>query len=157
MNEHVAKQIAELHELSTRELREQYQQLFGDRSLSWNRQYLFRRIAWRLQALEQGDLCERARNRALLLARDADLRTRPTREFHAFTIERSRRDWRLPPTGRTLTRSYRGTLHKVKVCADGFDYQGQKFSSLSAVAFAITGTRWNGYAFFGLKQGANGG
>jgi hypothetical protein len=118
-----------------------------------NRQFLFRRIAWRMQALAEGDLSERARNRALLLARDADLRIRPSREFHAFTIEGSKRDWRLPPVGGTLKRSYGGALHKVKVCADGFDYQGQKYQALSAVAFSITGTRWNGFSFFGL-QGA---
>jgi hypothetical protein len=89
----------------------------------------------------------------LLLAQDADLRTRPSREFHAFTIESSIRDWRLPSIGRTLMREHAGAMHKVKVRADGFEYQGRQFPSLSAVAFAITGTRWNGFAFFGL-QGA---
>ena len=153
MNAQLANQIAQLHDLTMAELREQYQLLFGDRSRTMNRQFLFRRIAWRLQALAEGDLSERARNRALLLARDADLRTRPSREFHAFTIESSKRDWRLPPVGRTLNRSHAGALHKVRVCADGFEYQGRQFPSLSAVAFAITGTRWNGFAFFGL-QGA---
>ena len=121
-----------------------------------NRQFLFRRIAWRLQALAEGDLSERARNRALLLARDADLRIRPSRDFHAFTIEGSKRDWRLPPVGRTLKRSYGGAWHKVRISADGFEYQDQKYASLSAVAFAITGTRWNGYAFFGLQGGNRG-
>ncbi len=156
MNAQLAKQIAQLRDLTIAELREQYQQLFGDRSRSMNRQFLFRRIAWRLQALAEGDLSERAKNRALLLARDADLRTRPSRDFHAFTIEGSKRDWRLPPVGQMLKRSYGGTLHKVKVSADGFEYQGRKFPSLSAVAFAITGTRWNGYSFFGLQGGKRG-
>jgi hypothetical protein len=151
MNPQLAKQIAQLHSLSFAELKETYQQLFGDRSRTANRQYLFRRIAWRLQALAEGDLSTRARNRALLLAHDADLRIRPPRDFHAFTIEGSKRDWRLPAVGRTLKRSYGGVVHTVKVCADGFEYSDQKFPSLSAVALAITGTRWNGYAFFGLK------
>ena len=153
MNAQLAQQIAQLHDLTMAELRERYQLLFGDRSRTRNRQFLFRRIAWRLQALAEGDLPERARNQALLLARDADLRIRPSREFHAFTIEGSKRDWRLPPVGRTLNRSYGGLVHKVKVCADGFEHQGRKFQSLSAVAFAISGTRWNGFSFFGL-QGA---
>jgi erythromycin esterase-like protein len=153
MNAQLAQQIAQLRDLTMAELRERYQDLFGDRSRTMNRQFLFRRIAWRMQALAEGDLSERARNRALLLARDADLRIRPCREFHAFTIEGSKRDWRLPPVGRTLKRTYGGALHTVKVCADGFDYQGQKYQSLSAVAFSITGTRWNGFSFFGL-QGA---
>ena len=138
------------------ELRETYGQLFGDRSQTMNRQYLFRRIAWRLQALAEGDLSERARSRASLLARDADLKTRPPAQFHAFTVEGSKRDWRLPAVGQTLRRAHGGTSHKVKVCADGFEYQGKKFRSLSAVAFAITGTRWNGYAFFGLTGSERG-
>jgi erythromycin esterase-like protein len=96
MNAQLAKQIAQLHDLTMAELREQYQLLFGDRSRTMNRQFLFRRIAWRMQAIAEGDLSERARTRALLLARDADLRTRPSREFHAFTIDSSKRDWRLP-------------------------------------------------------------
>ena len=156
MNAQLAKQIAQLRDLTIAELREQYEHLFGDRSRTMNRQFLFRRIAWRLQALAEGDLSERARNRALLLARDADLRIRPSRDFHAFTIEGSKRDWRLPPVGRTLKRSYAGAWHEVRTSADGFEYQGQKYASLSAVAFAITGTRWNGYAFFGLQGGNRG-
>jgi hypothetical protein len=56
MNSPVARQIAQLHDLSMTELREMYRQLFGDRSETQNRQYLFRRIAWRLQALAEGDL-----------------------------------------------------------------------------------------------------
>jgi hypothetical protein len=150
MNSQIARQIAQLHDLTMEELRETYQQLFGDRSQTMNRQYLFRRIAWRLQSLAEGDLSHRARNRAMVLARDADLKTRPPADFHAFTLEGSKRDWRLPAVGRTLTRTHGGTLHKVIVCGDGFQYRGEKFRSLSAVAFAITGTRWNGYAFFGL-------
>ena len=156
MNAYVANQIAQLHHLCFAELKETYERLFGDRSRSRNRQYLFRRIAWRLQALAEGDLSERARHRALRLARDADLRTRPPREFHGFTIKGSKRDWRLPPAGGTLKRSHQGTLHKVKVGAEGFTYQGKQFPSLSAVAFAITGTRWNGYTFFGLKADKRG-
>ena len=156
MNAQVANQIAQLHDLSFAELKETYQRLFGERSQSFNRQYLFRRIAWRLQALAEGDLCERARNRARLLARDADLKTRPPRDFHAFTLEGSKRDWRLPPVGGTLKRNHDGAWHQVNVCSDGFEYQERKFLSLSAVAFAITGTRWNGYLFFGLKGGKSG-
>src|SRR3954466_1345744 len=87
MNAQLAKQISQLRDLTIAELREQYEHLFGDRSRTMNRQFLFRRIAWRVQALAEGDLSERARNRALLLARDADLRIRPSRDFHAFTIE----------------------------------------------------------------------
>ena len=112
MNAQVARQIAQLHDLSMAELREMYRQLFGDRSQTQNRQYLFRRIAWRLQALAEGELSERARKRAMVLARDADLKTRPPAQFHGFTIEGSKRDWRLPGVGRLLQRTYAGSLHK---------------------------------------------
>lgn len=156
MNALVAAQIAQLHDLTMKELREKYRELSGNESRSSNRQFLFRRIAWRLQALAEGDLTERARQRAQHLACDADLKVRPSRQFHGFTIEQSKRDWRLPVAGATLRRMYREKLHKVTVCTDGFTYEGSKYSSLSAVAFRITGTRWNGYAFFGLKESARG-
>ena len=150
MDANVAAEIAGLREMSIRELKARYKELFGDESRSYNRQFLFRRIAWRLQALAEGDLSERARRRALQLANDSDLKVRPPKEFHAFTIERSRSDWRLPNAGTMLKRKYKGGLHTVKVTAGGFEYNGQEFRSLSAVAFAVTGTRWNGYTFFGL-------
>jgi hypothetical protein len=150
MNANVAAQIADLRAMSIRELKARYQELFGDESRSFNRQFLFRRIAWRLQAVAEGDLSERARRRALQLANDNDLKIRPPKEFHGFTIERSRTDWRLPKPGTLLKRNYQGGLHTVQVTAGGFEYNGQQFRSLSAVAFAITGTRWNGYTFFGL-------
>ena len=150
MNANVAAVIAGLREISIAELRARYKELFGDESRSCNRQFLFRRIAWRLQALSEGDLSDRARRRAHELANDADLKVRPPREFYGFTIEQSRSDWRLPKAGTILKRKYRGTVYKVQVTAGGFEYNGQQYSSLSAAAFAITGTRWNGYKFFGL-------
>jgi hypothetical protein len=151
MNALVRAQIGLLHDLTMRELREKYQELFGDESRTWNRQFLLRRIAWRLQALTEGGLSERAYLRAMQLARDADLRVRPPRPVPEYPISQSKRDTRLPTAGSMLQRSCRGTLHQVKVCADGFDYNGQRFRSLSAVPFAISGTRWNGYSFFGLN------
>ena len=156
MNALVRAQIGQLYDLTIRELREKYQELFGDESRTWNRQFLLRRIAWRLQALAEGDLSERAYLRAMQLARDADLRVRPPRQVPEYPIAQSKRDTRLPTAGSMLQRSYRGTLHRVKVCTDGFDYNGQRFRSLSAVAFAISGTRWNGYSFFGLNGNSRG-
>lgn len=152
MNATLAAQISQLQDLKIPELREKYQELFGDESRTWNKQFLFRRIAWRLQALAEGDLTERAYQRAMELARDTDLKIRPPRQFPAFTTARWKSDWRLPPPGTLLRRNYGGKLHKVEVLSDGFHYNGQKFRSLSAVAFAISGTRWNGFCFFGLKK-----
>jgi hypothetical protein len=81
---------------------------FQEETRSRHREHLFRRIAWRLQALAEGDLSERARGRAIL----------------------------------------------VEVLAKGFQYENRQYSSLSAIAVAITGTRWNGLAFFGLTRPA---
>jgi hypothetical protein len=63
------------------------------------------------------------------------------------------RDSRLPPVGTVITRVHKEKEHQVKVLADGFEYQGQRYRSLSKIARIITGTNWNGIAFFKL-QGA---
>jgi len=58
---------------------------------------------------------------------------------------------RLPMPGAMLTRQYRGQTIQVMVLPNGFEYEGQIYRSLSAVAKAVTGSHWNGYGFFGLK------
>ena len=152
MNATLATEIEELQKLNLRDLRARYEELFGDESRTWNRQFLFRRIAWRLQAMAYGDLSQRARERAVWLARDADLKRQPPKHFDGLTQAASGRDRRLPGLGTVLKRKYGGVLHKVTVRANDFQYEGQSYRSLSAVAKAITGTRWNGYTFFGLKE-----
>jgi hypothetical protein len=151
----VASQIESLRNLKTGELRTRYRDLFGEASLSFNRAHLFRRIAWRLQAKAEGDLSERARRRASDLANDSDLRLRAPRSFW-HEIERSgkssNKDPRLPPAGTVLERVYRGQIIRVTVLANGFEYHGKHYASLSAIAHRVTGTRWNGFHFFGLKQ-----
>src|SRR5207245_10052760 len=73
--------IERLRKLAPAALRAQYRELFGVESRSGNRQFLFRRVAWRMQALAEGDLSERARKRALEIANDADLKVQPTKAF----------------------------------------------------------------------------
>ena len=108
-----------------------------------------------MQVLTQGDLPERAARRAQELANDADLKTQvpagwaPTVKPVAGGV---RRDRRLPTAGSLLRRSYRGGNVEVQVLADGFEYEGQRYDSLSAVARKVTGTRWNGLLFFGLTK-----
>ena len=70
------KEIEDLSRMTVSQLREKYLEVFGDESRSTHRQFLFRRIAWRIQALAEGGLSERARRRALEIANDADLRIR---------------------------------------------------------------------------------
>jgi hypothetical protein len=140
-------------------MRQKYREVFGEETRCRHREHLFRRIAWRLQALAEGDLTERARERAREIARDADLRIIAPRDF--FTVEgapvRTTRqegsrpaDCRLPLPGTLLQREWKGRTILVEVLPDGFRFESQSYPSLSAVALAATGTRWNGLAFFGL-------
>jgi hypothetical protein len=151
----VRVEIESLRKLKTGELRTRYRDVFGEALPSFNRAHLFRRIAWRLQAKAEGDLSERARLRASQLANDSDLRLRAPRSFW-HEIERNgdfpNRDPRLPPTGTALERAYQGQILRVTVLANGFEYRGKNYASLSAIAHRVTGTRWNGFHFFGLKQ-----
>jgi Protein of unknown function (DUF2924) len=130
-----------------------YEELFGERPRARHRVFLWRRICWRLQANLQGGLSERAHSRALEIADDRDLRlTAPQPpKVAAVALPNSGRDRRLPLPGVVLKRRFRGQDIEVKVLVDGFEYQGRKFASLSAVAECVTGTRWNGFVFFGLQ------
>ena len=158
MDERVGMQIEHLRKLKTTELRTRYRNLFGEASASFNRAHLFGRIAWRLQAEAEGDLSEEARRRAVDLANDSDLRLRAPRRFWS---ERERngdspdRDPRLPPVDTVLERVYRGQTIRVTILPSGFEYHAKPYASLSAVAQRVTGTRWNGFHFFGLKQDWN--
>jgi hypothetical protein len=148
-------QIESLRKLKTKELKQRYLDLFGEESPSSNRAHLFRRVAWRLQANVAGDLSEQARQRASELAQDADLRLRAPRHFWRemdAPREPESRDPRLPPAGSVVERTYRGQPIRAIVTANGFEYHGKNYASLSAIAHRVTGTRWNGFQFFGLKQ-----
>jgi len=163
LNSSVEQEINKLRTLTLRQLKWQYRELFGEESASSNRDHLFRRIAWRLQALAEGDLSERAKQRARELAADPDLRLRAPRSFFpqlaaaGESRAQAHHDLRLPPAGTELTRQYKGRLIRVKVLEDGFEYNGERHVSLSGIASRVAGTRWNGFSFFGLrKQPSNG-
>jgi len=155
----IDREIAALAKMTAKQLRRRHVELFGEEARSGNRRWLFRRIAWRMQALHEGDLSERARRRAMELARDADLRIRPPngpiRRPAAFEAARRlpiNRDPRLPMPGAVLTRVFKGHEYHVTVLPDGFEYDGEGYRSLTAVAHAITGSHWNGYHFFDIKS-----
>jgi hypothetical protein len=150
MTVNVAQEVAALQRLTIHELRDRFAELFGEPTRAGNRTWLIRRIAWRLQALSEGDLSARARQRAAELAHDADLRVLAPRATNAATetpVVRGKIDPRLRP-GTVLTRVYKGETLQVHVRKDGFEFGGTLYSSLSAVAKAVTGSHWNGRLFF---------
>jgi Protein of unknown function (DUF2924) len=143
-------EIDALESLDVAALKARYLELFGEAAPSRHRQVLVRRIAWRLQALAEGDLSERARQRAAAIARDADLRlTAPRSPRDGFPLlRRGDRDLRLPAPGTILTRRFEDHSITVEVLEKGFRYEGVVYRSLSAVARKISGTQWNGFLFF---------
>jgi len=155
MDPAVVRAIEELRGLSVAALKTRYLAVFGEESKSSNKQFLFRRIAWRLQAKVEGDLSDRAHRRAAEIASDADLRTRAPKGFlpgdapssAPWITDRSQpqRDWRLPAPGSLLTRRLDDRQIVVKVLEEGFEYESRRYRSLSAIAREVTGTRWNGF------------
>ena len=148
-------EINDLRALPIADLRARYLALFGEETTNRNKDFLFRRIAYRLQERKYGGLTPRARERAALLAQDAPIRRRLSANADAPELVRQpamNRDARLPPAGTELRRTFDGTEHVVTVLDDGFEYGGKRFRSLSLVAREITGTRWNGFGFFGLLR-----
>jgi hypothetical protein len=150
----IVNEVAALERLTIGQLRQRFAELFGEATAASNRTWLVKRIVWRLQALAEGDLSERARRRAAELARDADLRLNPPRSKTATATPPepvnvpTPVDHRLPPPGTILTRPYKGQLVQVQVLTEGFAFAGHVYPSLSAVAKVITGTHTNGYHFF---------
>ncbi|MCK6458006.1 MAG: DUF2924 domain-containing protein [Phycisphaerae bacterium] len=158
------KELAALEQMTVGRLQERYVEVFGEPVRSRHRQYLIRRIAWRLQANAEGGLTVRALRRAAELAHEANVRVTPPKR--AATAAPARQapaadavrvavstDPRLPPPGAAITRNYKGRMLSVTVLPDGFEYEGQRYRSLSAVAKAITGSHMNGFRFFQLEDG----
>jgi hypothetical protein len=155
MNDELRREIEQLRRQNTKALKARYRELFDEESRSSNHAHLFRRIAWRLQALSEGDLSQQARDRAAALAVEVDLRVYAPRKFWrelAAASPGARRDPRLPAIGTTLERQYQGRTVAVKILADGFEHEGKTYESLSSIASSVTGTRWNGFSFFGLNK-----
>ncbi|MBU2578155.1 DUF2924 domain-containing protein [Patescibacteria group bacterium] len=163
MNRATYKEIRELSRMTVGELREKYLEVFGEESRSRHKEFLRKRIAWRLQALAEGGLSERARRRAEELANDADLRMRALRdperlgsaEVKARTSKSCispSRDKRLPLPGTLLVREFQGRDILVKVLDSGFEFDDRRYKSLSAIAREVSGSRWNGFLFFGIDD-----
>jgi hypothetical protein len=162
MSPAAAATIARLPHLTVGELRDLHREVFGHPTASRHKTWLVRRIAWQVQANEEGGLTERALARAAELAQGKRLRERRPADLPASQEATRTRVLALPQSrdpglvpGVVLKRSWHGQDHLVTVHPDGFEHDGQIYRSLSAVAAAITGTKWNGHVFFRLKQRGN--
>lgn len=144
----IAAQIRRLQGMSIPDLRDKYVELLGEETRSNNKDWLWKRIAFRIQEVAEGSLSERARRRAAELADESHLHRRVSKRVQVISPNR---DPRLPEPGTVIVREYKGERHEVTVLEDGFLYQDEKHDSLSALARQISGTRWNGFRFWGLS------
>lgn len=143
----VLQQVAALPGLPVAELKRMWRELFGSEPpIAYDKRFMVKRLAYRLQELAYGGLSQQTVERLKRLAQDENL-------IGAVAADTPAR----PVVGTRLIREWKGVDHCVTVLPEGYEYLGQPFRSLSAVARTITGTRWNGWAFFGMRgQGAGG-
>jgi hypothetical protein len=144
MTTSVLAQLAALKSLPTQDLKRRWRELFGTEPPPYNRRFLESRLAYRVQEAAYGGLKPEAIERLQALAEvlDGDI---PAKRRRRLARDR-------PIAGTRLIREWQGVEHCITVLDDGFEYQGRPYKSLSAIARAITGTRWNGWVFFGLKN-----
>lgn len=162
MSPHVTIEIAELQNKTVNQLVQRYEQVFNEECRSRNKQYLIRRIAWRLQANEEGGLSRAALKKAAELAEHAETRVTAPRKHSNDGVKlvvpepTAFVDWdpRLPPPGNIIERQYKGKMIRVIVLQDGFEYEGQRYKSLTAIAKEVSGSHCNGFLFFRLGRKA---
>src|SRR5688572_12010247 len=143
MPDTVLAQLAALKTAPIANLKHKWRQLFESEPPPYNRRFLEHRLAYRIQELAYGGLKSETLKRLRVLGEQLDGGNLSNRRRHS--------DDR-PIAGTRLIREWQGVEHCVTVRDEGYEYQGCPYQSLSAIARAITGTRWNGWVFFGLKN-----
>ena len=139
----VLAQLAALKTMAMPALKQRWRDLCDTEPPPYNRRFLESRLAYRIQELAYGGLKPETIERLAALGEQLD--------GGNAAIRKQRADSR-PIVGTQLIREWKGVEHRVTVRADDYEWQGRPFKSLSAAARAITGTRWNGLVFFGLKN-----
>jgi hypothetical protein len=142
----VLGRLAQLKTTPTPVLKKQWRDLFDTEPPPYNRRFLESRLAYRIQELAYGGLKPETIERLEALGEQLD--------GGNIAVRRARADEQ-PITGTRLVREWQGVEHTVTVLKDGFEWQGRPYKSLSAIARAITGTRWSGPLFFGLRRSGN--
>jgi Protein of unknown function (DUF2924) len=143
MSDSVLDQVAALPEKSLAELRQLWCNLYDREPPPYNRHFLIKRLGFRLQELNYGGLPARAEAKLTALIEEEDRRVKGK-----LPVRKGDR----PTVGTRLIREWQGVEHCATVLDDGFEYQGRRYKSLSAIARAVTGTRWNGPLWFGLRN-----
>ena len=143
MTDPIPARLAALKTMPLPDLKNEWRTLFGAEPPGYNRRYLARRLAYRIQELAYGGLKPETRKRLEALGEQFADRNITSRRI---------RDDVMPIAGTRLLREWQGVEHAVTVLTEGYEWQGRPYRSLSAVARAITGTRWNGPLFFGLRN-----
>lgn len=164
MTINVQRELALLERMPVKELRQKYAEVFGDATRTGNRLWLMRRIAWRIQANALGGLSERATRRAAELSNESDLRMNPPRLSGSSAgnacFRRPQRSLG-PSSSVTISefrcparccRPYKGRTICVRILPNGFEFEGEIYRSLSAVARVVSGTHCNGFRFFRLER-----
>jgi hypothetical protein len=138
MSKSIVRQVLELENKQSTELRKMYNNLFQVQCPpNSSKEQLRHKIAYRLQELVIGGLDDKTKARLEAVAKGSAV------------IDKARHSDLLP--GTKICREYNGVMHQVEVMAGSFEYNGQKWSSLSAIATKITGTKWSGPKFFGMR------
>jgi hypothetical protein len=150
MSTSLLKQIADLERRSLAELQDRWRQLCGAEPPRYNREFMVKRLAYRLQELAHGGLRQETRDEMNRLLDDAGYNE--LGGWRAGARPRAHRE--LPVVGTRLVRDWDGRRYEVTVVQGGYEFEGRRYRSLSAIATAITGTHWNGRAFFGLPSRA---
>jgi len=157
----IDKEVALLQRMTVGQLREKYEEVWEEPTNIRNKQWLVKRIAWKMQANIEGDISQRARRRAADLACGTDIRTTAPKATKSVTkpagdtvtgFVQPEEDNRLPQPSSELERVYKGEKYVVLVLENGFEYDGAIYKTLSAVAKKISGQHCNGYHFFNLNK-----
>lgn len=150
------QEVAELRNLNTAQLREKYQGVIGEPTVSRNTTWLRKRIGYALQRQINGGLppvVEKREKEVIANPKvEPDEDGPKTHRPSAKPKKAKQRDPRLPKPGTILKREFKGKTVECKVFEEGFEYHGKTFSSLSKVAKEATGSTWNGFLFFGLVK-----
>ena len=146
----VSDDIKLLKDLPLETLKARYKEVFGANDVPSNKVFLWRKISYRLQETEQGGLSKRTQDRIDSLIKKYDPLNNTAMRPNSEVLEKTGKDRRLPIPGTIITKLYKGTTYTVRVLERGFEYNGEIYNSLSAIAKDITGAHWNGYGFFNL-------